>query len=97
MDTGSGDLLFHQGDQINNMYFINEGSIKLISNLNDFIIDDALTNCVNRYIQVTRDFKGENRNNQEQDVLRLDQAGIIPIVKLVQSSSFGDCDVLGIQ
>lgn len=99
MNLNENDLLFQQGDQTLDIFFINSGKIKLVCDLNDLVCDDNLEAAIKEYESIVNK-KDDERDQDEvnkQEFIDMSKAGIIPVSRFSDSTMFGDSDIFAIK
>jgi CRP-like cAMP-binding protein len=89
----TNDLLYTQGDQPTDIFFINTGKIKIVSDLNEFIVDEELELVVKEYERIVNSVNTNLIEEQPAMEFNYDKSGLISIVAFVAGTMFGDGDV----
>lgn len=83
INFASGDTLYQQRDESNHIFFIYTGKIKMVCDLNDYIMDDALAKRVQDYVNI---FKDADEKKTDVDLAF--------VTTYVEGCMFGDSDIL---
>lgn len=97
LNLGLGDLTFSQGDAPNDIFFIWQGKIKLISDLNDLIVNDELDGCIKEYTQIVQNINKLQQNDEVKDQtlhhIDITRVGMVSITQYKEGSVYGDSDI----
>lgn len=88
----SRDILYSQGDQVHDIFFISEGSLLQSCDLNMSVKDEKLEGLVKNYIEMINEHDEDLQEQLENDESY--QVGVTPISKLNQGNCIGICDVI---